>query len=53
MSEAHSNKELKQLTKERCYSHAVNAYHMLHFPKRLQAIAGTGTRQGSKDVGGI
>jgi riboflavin synthase len=51
--EAKDLKELGWLAERRAREHAVNAYHLLFSPERLQKNAGTGQRQGFEDVGRI
>lgn len=51
--EAKSTKELEFLADSRAREHAINAYNLLFHPDLLTKHAGTGLRQGFKDVGPI
>lgn len=49
--EAKDEKELAKLAESRTREHALNAYLLLFKPEELTRLAGTGQRQGFKDVG--
>jgi riboflavin synthase len=51
--EAKDEKELVFLAEQRTREHAANAYNLLFKPEELTRKAGTGQRQGFKDVGPI
>ncbi len=51
--EAKDEKELAFLAEKRTREHALNAYRLLFKPEELTRLAGTGQRQGFKDVGPI
>jgi len=51
--EAENEKELSRLAESRTREHALNAYRLLFKPEELIRMAGTGQRQGYKDVGPI
>lgn len=53
LDEAADDRELKWLTERRTREHAVNALNLLFHPERLTRQAGTGQRQGFKDVGPV
>ena len=53
MDEAHDDKDLFELTKDRVTKHAINALELLKGPHALSPRAGTGRRQGRTDVGRI
>ena len=52
-TEARDEAELAWLCEQRAREHAVNAWRMLFKPKELEALAGTGQRQGFADAGPI
>ncbi len=49
--EAKDEKELAWLAERRAREHAQNAYNLIFHPEKLRKLAGTGQRQGFKDVG--
>jgi riboflavin synthase len=51
--EAQSEKELARLMDKRAREHALNAINLLYHPGRLTRMAGTGQRQGGRDVGAL
>jgi riboflavin synthase len=51
MDESSDEAELVRLAERRTREHAANAYHMLFDPDHLVRQAGTGQRQGFRDVG--
>jgi riboflavin synthase len=51
MDEASSDAELIQVAQNRVAEHAVNASWILEHPEELVRRAGTGQRQGFKDIG--
>lgn len=51
IDEGNDEKELLQIVKERTRKHALNAIALLRGRNNLQRFAGTGRRQGTKDVG--
>ncbi|HDP97518.1 MAG TPA: riboflavin synthase [Euryarchaeota archaeon] len=52
-NEAKNEKELAWLAESRTREHAKNAFQVLFKPEKLIRMAGTGQRQGFKDVGPI
>ncbi len=53
MDEVDNTKDLVDLTVNRTEEHALNAYYLLCKPEMLIKLAGTGQRQGFRDVGGL
>jgi len=53
MDEADNEVELIKLTENRVREHVRNAVYLILNPEKLQKMAGTGQRQGIKDVGPI
>jgi riboflavin synthase len=53
MKEAKNNKDLIALTEDRVRKHVHNAIWLITDPQKLIERAGTGRRQGRKDVGSI
>ncbi|NMG82776.1 MAG: riboflavin synthase [Methanosarcinales archaeon] len=51
--EAEDEKQLVWLAEQRTREHAQNAVKLLLYPKKLEAEAGTGQRQGFEDVGAV
>lgn len=51
--EAEDEETLAMLCRNRAREHAQNVYYLLFKPEKLTAAAGTGQRQGFKDVGPI
>jgi len=51
--EADDEKQLVWLAEQRTREHAQNAVKLLLYPKKLEAEAGTGQRQGFEDVGAV
>lgn len=51
--EAETDRELAKICEDRARKHAINAIKLLSFPEKLIKDAGTGRRQGQKDVGPI
>ncbi|RZN13487.1 MAG: riboflavin synthase [Methanosarcinales archaeon] len=51
--EAEDKKQLMWLAEQRTREHAQNAVKLLLYPKKLEAEAGTGQRQGFEDVGAV
>ena len=51
--EAETDVELAKLADKRSREHALNVYRMIFKPKQLERLAGTGQRQGGRDVGPI
>lgn len=52
-SETRNAREQRRFALERAREHALNALWMLHAPEELAKRAGTGQRQGGKDVGAL
>lgn len=53
MDEAEDDKDLKDVTADRCRKHARNAVYLLKKPEWLVKHAGEGLRQGGRHIGSI